>query len=128
MAFRVLIVDDSPAMRGVIRRIMELSGFDLEQCLEAGNGEQALGVLKGQWVDLILTDINMPVMNGEELLNRLHGDELLNTIPVVVISTDASEHRIGRMLGLGAKGYVAKPFFPEMLREELERVLEVSNA
>ena len=123
-----MIVDDSPAMRGVIRRVIELSGFDLEKCLEAGNGEQALGVLKAQWVDLILTDINMPVMNGEELLNRLHGDELLNSIPVVVISTDASQHRIGRMLGLGAKGYVAKPFFPQMLRGELERVLEVSNA
>jgi two-component system, chemotaxis family, chemotaxis protein CheY len=127
MAFRVLIVDDSPAMRGVIRRVIELSGFDLEKCLEAGNGEQALGVLKTQWVDLILTDINMPVMNGEELLSRLHGDDLLNSIPVVVISTDASQHRIDRMLGLGAKGYVAKPFFPEMLRGELERVLEVSS-
>jgi two-component system chemotaxis response regulator CheY len=123
MGFRVLIVDDSPAMRAVIRRILELSGFDLEGCLEAGHGGEAVGVLAGAPVDVILTDINMPVMNGEQLVSRLRRDKRLGDIPVVVVSTDASEHRVRHMIELGASGYVTKPFVPEALRLEVERVL-----
>ena len=127
MAFRIMIVDDSPAMRSVIRRVIQLSGFDLEVCLEAGDGAQACGVLQDNWVDVILTDINMPVMNGEEFMTRLRDDQMWNTIPVVVISTDASENRRQRMLALGARGYLTKPFVPEKLRSQLEQVLEVAN-
>ncbi len=128
MGFRVLIVDDSPAMRRVIRRVLELSGFSLEECLEAGDGGEGFSVLRSRPVDLILTDIHMPVMNGEQFVCQLKGDESLGRIPVVVISTDATEHRIQRMLELGARGYVSKPFVPETLREELERVLGVAHA
>jgi two-component system, chemotaxis family, chemotaxis protein CheY len=128
MAYRVLIVDDSAAMRTFVRRIMELSGFDLSACFEASHGGEALEVLKEQWVDAILTDINMPEVDGEELLRRLSADALLSSIPVVVISTDATEHRITQMLSLGARGYVTKPFLPEDLRTELERTLGVPCA
>jgi two-component system chemotaxis response regulator CheY len=127
MAFRILIVDDSPAMRSVIRRVIQLSGFELEACLEAGDGAEAFGLLRQNWVDVVLTDVNMPVMSGEELMSRLQEDELLRSIPVVVVSTDASEHRMRRLLGLGARGYVTKPFHPERLRAQLERVLGVGN-
>ena len=125
MAYRVLIVDDSPAMRAFVRRVMEISGFELSDSFEAGDGEEALTLLQREWVDLILTDINMPGMDGEQFLRRLEADELLRALPVVVISTDATTNRIQRMISLGARGYVTKPFTPETLRVELERTLGV---
>ena len=128
MAYRVLIVDDSPAMRAFIRRVILISGFDCEQCLEAANGEEALGVLDREWVDLVLTDINMPTMDGEEFVRRLEQDERLCAVPVLVISTDSTQKRIHQMLTLGAKSYVRKPFTPEALREELERLLGETHA
>ena len=127
MAFSVLIVDDSPAMRAFIKRVIDMSGFDVGTCLEAGDGEEALEVLNRSWVDIVLTDINMPRMSGEELVRNMHQDEMMKEIPVVVVSTDSTEIRIKTMINLGAKGYVTKPFHPEQLRFELERVLEVSN-
>ena len=123
MAFNVLLVDDSPAMRTFVRRVLALAGFDVGKCLEAGNGQEALDVLRAEWVDVILTDINMPVMDGEELARRLATDEVLRSIPVLVVSTDCTQARINRMLALGACGYVTKPFTPEMLGEQLEQVL-----
>jgi len=123
MAFSVLIVDDSPAMRGFIRRVMTLSGFEVGECFEAADGEEALAQLQEHEVDVILTDINMPKMNGEELLRRLETDERLRSVPTLVVSTDATKQRILRMLSLGAEGYMTKPFSPEALREELERIL-----
>ena len=127
MAYRVLIVDDSPAMRTLVRRVMEVSGFDLASCLEASNGLQALEVLQSEWVDAILSDINMPEMDGEELLRRLEADEALRQIPVIIISTDGTPARTESMLKSGSKGYVTKPFRPEVLRAELERSLEVAH-
>jgi two-component system chemotaxis response regulator CheY len=79
-------------------------------------------------VDVILTDINMPKMNGEELLQQLESDQRLRSVPALVISTDATKQRILRMLSLGAEGYMTKPFSPEALREELERILGEGNA
>lgn len=126
MAYRILIVDDSPAMRTFIRRVIDLSGFDASLCVEASNGEEALRLLKDEWIDAILTDINMPVMDGETLLRRLTADPVMKSIPAIVISTDATESRIDRLLALGARGYVTKPFAPEDLRAELERTLGVA--
>ena len=123
MAYRVLIVDDSPAMRIFVRRVVELSGFDLAACFEASDGREALDLLHSEWVDAILTDINMPGMDGQEFLQRLNGDDLLRSVPAIVVSTDATAHRISAMTALGARGYVTKPFLPETLRAELERVL-----
>jgi len=125
MQLHVLIVDDSPAMRSFIRRVLELSGLEVGRCLEASNGEEALRLLEDNWVDAVLTDINMPQMDGEELLRRMSGHEVLHLIPVLVVSTDRTEGRIQKMFTLGAKGYVTKPFAPETLREELEHSLGV---
>ncbi len=127
MAFSVLIVDDSPAMRAFIKRVIDMSGFDVGTCIEAGDGEEALEILTRSWVDIVLTDINMPRMSGEELVRKMHDDEMMKEIPIVVVSTDSTKIRIETMISLGAKGYVTKPFHPEQLRFELERVLEVSN-
>jgi two-component system chemotaxis response regulator CheY len=123
MAYRILIADDSPAMRGFVRRVIERSGFELAACFEAGDGEEALALLRHEWVDAILTDINMPNLDGEEMLRRLAADNLLRSIPAIVISTDATQNRIARLMSLGARGYVTKPFTPEVLRAELERTL-----
>ena len=95
--------------------------------MNAANGSEALALLNQTSVDIILTDINMPEMNGEDFVRRLEEQDKLRAIPVIVVSTDATENRIRRMLDLGAKGYVVKPFSPEALRGELERVLGVAN-
>lgn len=128
MAFTVLIVDDSPAMRSFVKRVLDLSGLDMSSCHEAGNGKEALELLANEWVDVILTDINMPVMNGEEFVQSLAESDAFRSIPVIVVSTDRTEDRVKQMIALGAKGYVKKPFQPEELREELERVLEAAYA
>ena len=86
MAYRVLITDDSRAMRSFVRRVIELSGFDLAACYEAGDGEEALAILRHESVDAILTDINMPRVDGEELIRRLAADGRLRSIPAIVIS------------------------------------------
>jgi two-component system, chemotaxis family, chemotaxis protein CheY len=128
MAYNILLVDDSPAMRSFLRRVLDLSGLDVGRCLEAGNGLEALDLLVREWIDLVLTDLNMPVMDGEELVRRLAADESLRSVPVLVVSTDRTEARVRRLLELGARGYVAKPFLPETLRAEMDRVLEVIHA
>ena len=123
MALRILTVDDSPAMRGFVRRVIELSGLDVTEVLEAGDGIAALRLLDKEWVDVILTDINMPNMGGEELVRRLAEAGVAAATPVIIVSTDGTETRKEQMRALGARGYVVKPFTPEELRNEVERVL-----
>jgi two-component system chemotaxis response regulator CheY len=127
MAFHLMVVDDSAAMRACIVRVIWLSGLDVGMCMQASNGQEALDLLRANWIDIVLTDVNMPVMNGEEFVRCMEEDEMLRTIPVLVVSTDGSEHRVQRMMSLGAKGYVKKPFSPELLRKSMEQVLGVSN-
>lgn len=124
MSLVVMIVDDSPAMRAFVRRILDMSGLEINRCIEAGDGQEALDLLRESRVDVILSDINMPRMNGEQFVRSIEADPELRSIPVVVVSTDRTETRVQQMLALGARGYVTKPFLPEALREELERVLE----
>ena len=128
MALRILIVDDSPAMRAFVRRVVQLSGLEVARFLEAGNGAEALAMVASEHVDAVLTDINMPVMDGEEFVRQLRADERTRATPVIVVSTDATAPRIHTMLALGACGYVQKPFGPEQLRAELERALGVVHA
>ncbi|MCX8118307.1 MAG: response regulator [Desulfobacterota bacterium] len=127
MSFNVLIVDDSQTMRKVIRKTLSLSGFEVGECWEAGNGKEALDMLRRCWVDLILTDLNMPEMNGLEMLRELGKDEMYRKIPVVLITTEGSEARIGEAYSLGIKGYIQKPFYPETVRDVLSRVMEEAH-
>ena len=124
MGLNVLIVDDSPVMRHFLRRVVQLTGLDVGEYCEAEDGEAALMALGERWMDLVLTDINMPRMNGEDFVRRMKADDLFRNIPVIVVSTDSTEGRIRRMVELGADGYIAKPFSPEALRDEVEKVLE----
>lgn len=128
MGYSIVIADDSPVMRTFILRILKLSGFEIRNYFEASDGEEALAALRTQTVDVVLTDINMPKMNGEQLMRSLAADPALSSIPVIVVSTDRTEGRLKTMKSLGAKGYVTKPFSPEVLRAEVERVMEPVNA
>jgi two-component system chemotaxis response regulator CheY len=123
MAFIILIVDDSPAMRRVVRRVVDLSGVEVGRYLEAGDGREALNVLHAEHVDLIVTDINMPIMDGEQLLLAVRSDAALAEIPVLVVSTDQSAARVQDMMALGASGYISKPFMPAALSEQMYRLL-----
>ena len=127
MSLNIMIVDDSPVMRVFLRKVVQLTGLPVGEYCEAGDGEAALQLLQERWMDLILTDVNMPRMNGEEFVRRLQADGTLHDIPVIVVSTDASQERIARMIKLGAKGYVSKPFLPETLRDEVEKILGVQH-
>lgn len=128
MALRVLIVDDAPAMRMYIRRTLQMSGLALGAVFEASDGNDGLRVLKaehedGPGIDLVFTDINMPGMNGEEFVKRLHEDPKYQNLPILVISTDATKTRVLRMRELGARGYISKPCAPEMIRLKVEQIL-----
>jgi two-component system chemotaxis response regulator CheY len=126
MSYRIMSVDDSPAMRAFIRRVVNLSGIEVEAFLEAANGVEALQMLRSEKVDVVLTDINMPEMDGEEMMSQIAGDEALRTLPVIVVSTDASDCRMDRMKALGARGYLGKPFRPEQLRAAIEDAIGVA--
>ncbi len=123
MSYNILIVDDSRTMRQVIKKALSLSGFKVGECLEAGNGREALEVLSRAWVDLILSDIHMPEMDGFGLLQALREDENWHDLPVVMITTEANEVRLQKAMALGAKGYIRKPFTPENIRSFLARVM-----
>ena len=119
MAANILIVDDSRTMRSMLKRSLEMSGLDVGTVYEAGNGIEALAQASQHDVDVILLDINMPVMNGEQLVQRIKDDDRLRDLPVIIASTEGSETRIQELLGKGAKGYLRKPIRPEQLLEVL---------
>lgn len=123
MAFNILIVDDSMSMRAVIKKIISLSGLQVDEYLEAQNGKEALSILARNWVDIILSDINMPEMNGIEMLQELRKDDLYRQIPVVFITTEGSKERIEEALRAGASGFLKKPFLPEELKALLHQIV-----
>lgn len=127
MTFNILIVDDSYSMRAVIRKIISLSGFNVDQLYEAQNGLEALEVLSKHWVDIILSDINMPEMNGIELLKRLKADNLFKEIPVVFVTTEGSKERFQEAQEAGANGFLKKPFLPEELRKLLYNLVGLTD-
>lgn len=121
---RVLIVDDSSVMRKIVERSLRQANVGIAQVFEAGNGEEALGVLGQQKVDLILCDINMPVMDGLEFVKHLPTIENAKGTPVVMITTEGSENHVVQALSAGAKGYIRKPFTPDLVNSRILSVLE----
>jgi two-component system chemotaxis response regulator CheY len=118
-----LIVDDSSVMRRMVRRTMELSEVPLGQVHEANNGREALDLLATTTVDVLFTDINMPVMNGTDLLRAL-AKQPDSVRARVVISTDGSEARRAEVVGLNVDWYLEKPLRPEVMRDVLSKVAE----
>jgi two-component system chemotaxis response regulator CheY len=123
MSYSILIVDDSMPMRTVLKRSLAAAGYGGARILEASNGQDALGVLAGDWVDLIMTDYNMPEMNGLSFLQEVKTDDLFKEIPVVVISTEGNDSKIEEFMNAGAAGYVTKPFTPENLRDLIVSII-----
>ncbi len=123
MPYNVLIVDDSSTMRNVIKKVLRLTGISFGSCLEAGNGQEAMDVLENNWVDLIVSDINMPVMDGFGLLRALKSQPSFQDVPVVLITTESNEKRLQEAMHLGAKGYIHKPFTPETVRSLVRKVM-----
>jgi two-component system chemotaxis response regulator CheY len=127
MAFKILIVDDSLPMRSVIKKTIKASGFGAADFLEASDGQEALKVLGHEWLDLVITDYNMPNMNGMELIQEMKKDEILGSIPVLVVTTEGSRKKVQEFLDMGASGYTKKPFTPESIRQKLTQILGESE-
>lgn len=123
MAYNILIVDDSLPMRSVIKRTLAAAGYGSSETLEASNGKEALELMRHSWIDLAMTDYNMPVMNGLEFLKAAKKEQLLKDVPVVVISTEGNEERIKEFTDCGAAGYITKPFTAETLKPLIVRIL-----
>jgi two-component system chemotaxis response regulator CheY len=120
---RALIIDDSSVMRKIVERSLRQAGIELERVVEAGNGAEALGALENDAVDLILCDINMPVMDGLEFVRQLGTVEKAKGVPVVMITTEGSESHVVEALSAGARGYIRKPFTPDQVKEHVLPVL-----
>jgi len=118
-----LIVDDSSVMRKIVERSLRQAGIELTQVLEAGNGAEALCVLKENRVELILCDINMPVMDGLEFIKQLSSVENAKGVPVVMITTEGSEAHVVQALSCRARGYIRKPFTPDQVKEHVVPIL-----
>jgi len=116
---RTLIVDDSSVMRKIVERVLRQAGIPLGQVMEAANGSQALDIIRQQTVDLVLADVNMPVMDGLELVRQLHNLEQARAVPVLMISNEGSESRVREAIACGARGYVRKPFTPEQMKRQV---------
>lgn len=119
-----LIVDDSAVMRKIVERSLRQAGINLEKVLEAGNGSEALEILRQQRVDLVLSDINMPVMDGLEFVRQLPAVENAHGVPVVMITTEGSESHVVEAISCGARGYIRKPFTPDQVKEHVLPLLE----
>jgi two-component system, chemotaxis family, chemotaxis protein CheY len=122
-SIRALIVDDSSVMRKIVERSLRQAGIEMSDVFQAGNGAEAMAVLQDQRVDLILCDINMPVMDGLEFIKQLPGVPNAKGVPVVMITTEGSETHVVQALSLGARGYIRKPFTPEQVKEHVMPML-----
>jgi two-component system, chemotaxis family, chemotaxis protein CheY len=121
---RALVVDDSSVMRKIVARALQQGGVAIEQIIEAGNGSEALDILRREKVDLVLSDINMPVMDGLEFVRQLRSVENANGVPVVMITTEGSEAHVLEAISFGARGYIRKPFTPDQMRQHVLPLLQ----
>jgi two-component system chemotaxis response regulator CheY len=122
----VLVVDDSAAIRKILQRVLRQTGMAIKTIHEAGDGQEALEILKAHSPALVLTDINMPKMDGLQFLAAVKASERWRDIPVVMITTEGGEAKVGEAVKLGAAGYVRKPFTADQIKEKLAGILEPS--
>jgi two-component system chemotaxis response regulator CheY len=128
MAYNILLVDDSQTVKAVITKALAMSGLDLGDLFKAGDGREGLEILRREKVDLVFADINMPVMGGVEMVERMKGHPALRGIPIVIISTEGSATRIGELEAMGINAFLRKPFQPEALKKTVESILGASHA
>jgi two-component system, chemotaxis family, chemotaxis protein CheY len=126
VSFNILVVDDSAVMRAMIIRILRLTGLSLGEVYEAPNGREGLKVLDEKWVDLALVDINMPVMNGEEMIDNVRRNQTTADLPIIVVSTESNSERVDSIRRKNVE-FVHKPFTPEVLRQTVLQLTGVPN-
>ena len=127
MSYSILIVDDSLPMRSVIKRTLKAAGYGNSELLEAADGKQAMELMKNNWIDMVITDYNMPVMNGLEFIKAIKKEDLSKDIPVVVVSTEGNDSKIKEFMDCGAVSYITKPFTPEAIRDLIVKILGEVN-
>ncbi|MFH1076863.1 MAG: response regulator [Pseudomonadota bacterium] len=127
MAYNIMIIDDSYATRVAIRKVIQMSGFEVGEFFEAGNGQEALLLLEKKQPDVILTDINMPVMDGVAFFKELLKRPKICATPVIFVTTEGRFDGIAGLKGIGAVGYITKPFKPEGIKKILIDVLGVPD-
>jgi len=123
MGYTVLVVDDSETIRGALVKAFGMAKLPMDEIIQARDGQDAISVLRERWVDIVLTDINMPRMGGEELVHAMKADSAFKDIPVAVISTEGSQTRMDSLRQAGIAGYLRKPCKPEEIRDLLHQVL-----
>lgn len=119
----VLIVDDSAAIRKILQRVLRQTDLNLGEIKEAGDGTEAIEILKTRTFGLILSDINMPQMDGLQLLAKIKAIDHLRQVPVIMITTEGGQGKVMEAVQLGATGYVRKPFTADQIKEKLAGVL-----
>lgn len=127
MALNILVVDDSATVRAVIAKTFNIAGVDVGELHEAENGEEALTLLADNWIDIVFADINMPVMGGIEMVEKMNEKGMLDTIPVVIVSTEGSKTRIDQLMAKGVSGYIRKPFTPEVICNVIDDIVGATN-
>ncbi len=121
---RILVVDDSPVMRKVVRRAAIQAGAQDGSIMEAGNGREALDLVDKNWFDVVLLDLNMPIMDGLHFVREVRAREATKDLGIVVVTTESNRQRMAELTELGISGYLHKPFEPETLRELIAKILE----
>ena len=124
MAVNILVVDDSAVMRSMIKKTIVSSGVEVGEIFEAANGKEGLQVLEQNWLDILFIDVNMPVMDGMEMLEQVRKKSDTADIPILIVSTESNNERIETIQKQNA-GFVHKPFTPEVLRERILEALGV---
>ena len=115
----VLIVDDSAAIRKILQRVLRQTEIPIGTVYEAGDGVEALETLRRQTIGLVLSDINMPNMDGLEFLTKMRAEQVWHAIPVLMVSTEGTQAKVLEAVERGASGYVRKPFTAEQIKEKL---------
>ena len=119
---RILVVDDMSTMRRIIKTILNQLGYSNIE--EAENGKQALGKLKKEKFDFVITDWNMPEMDGLELVKQIRSDDELKVLPVLMVTAEAKKENVMEALKAGVNNYIVKPFTPEVLKEKMEKIFK----
>jgi two-component system chemotaxis response regulator CheY len=119
----VLVVDDSAMMRKVVLRVLKMAEVEFETVLEAGDGVEALALLRANRVELIMCDINMPNMSGIELLQQIKSEKLAVGVPIVMVTTESSEPQVRQAILAGARGYIKKPFTVDHIKNNVRPLL-----
>lgn len=127
MSLNILVVDDSSVVRAMIIKTLHLAGLPLGEVHEAANGQEGLDALAVHWVDLLFADINMPVMDGEEMVGHVRANPVWADLPLIIVSTEGSETRIKALVAEKGARFVHKPFTPETIRRVVLETLEIDH-